>query len=185
MANDIIDRIEQLFSTRGHAAYFGESVSEAEHALQAAQAAERDGAEPSQIVAALLHDIGHLLHAKGEDIADRGVDAKHEDIGANWLAKHFGPEVVEPIRLHVAAKRYLCAVDHDYLRGLSSASEQSLRLQGGAFSSGEAAAFTGNPYAARAVALRCWDDEAKVPGLPTPNFNHYRPFLEAAFSRKM
>src|SRR5215472_16930409 len=106
-----VDEIFELFSTRGSAAYFGEPVSQREHALQAAHLAETEGAVDSLVVAALLHDIGHLLHDLPEDIADQGADAHHEDVGHDWLARYFGPEITEPVRLHVEAKRYLCQVD--------------------------------------------------------------------------
>ncbi len=107
----IVDEISELFARRGGEAYFGEPVSQLEHALQTASQAEQEGTPDTQIVAALLHDIGHLLHQLPEDIADRGVDGCHEQVGAMWLARYFPEAVTEPIRLHVAAKRYLCTVD--------------------------------------------------------------------------
>src|SRR5215472_2716462 len=114
MVMDVIEEICQIFAQRGGEAYFGEPVTQKEHALQSARQAEQEGATPPLVVAALLHDIGHLVHGLGEDIADRGVDARHEDLGAGWLARRFGPEIAEPAKLHVAAKRYLCAVDAQY-----------------------------------------------------------------------
>src|SRR5215470_14672811 len=113
-AMKIVDRILQLFAEKGHGAYFGEDVTETQHALQCAHLAEQSGAENEIIAAALLHDIGHLLHGLPEDIAARGVDGQHQEIGAAWLVRHFPIAVTEPIRLHVAAKRYLCAVDDTY-----------------------------------------------------------------------
>ncbi|HEU5115703.1 MAG TPA: HD domain-containing protein [Isosphaeraceae bacterium] len=165
----------RLIETQGDAAYFGEAVSQKEHALQAAWLAEQEGAPDALIVAALLHDVGHLRHGQGEDVADRGEDAHHESAGADWLAGHFGPEVVEPVRLHVAAKRYLCSVDLAYRNGLSPASLQSLTLQGGAFSDDERREFECHPFARDAVRLRRWDDAAKVPGLDVPPLTHYLP----------
>lgn len=165
--------VERLFRERGSSAYLGEAVSQLEHGLQAAQAAERAGAPPTLIVAALLHDVGHLLHALGEDAADRGIDDRHENLGQRWLDRHFPPEVSEPVRLHVAAKRYLCATETDYWERLSPSSRQSLRLQGGPFSPAEVEAFAALPHAEAAVALRRWDDEAKVPGLVTAPLEHY------------
>src|SRR5262245_26495372 len=103
MAMDMVDKITELFATRGHLEYFGEAVSEEEHALQAAYLAERDGADNALVAAALLHDVGHLLHGFGEDVADRGIDARHETIGHAFLAQWFGPAVAEPVRLHVDA----------------------------------------------------------------------------------
>lgn len=127
----IVDEIMDLFSRRGAAAYHGEAVSQTEHALQAAELAEREGAADNLVAAALLHDVGHLLDGQDEDLADRGLDGRHEEAGCSWLAAYFGPNVTEPIRLHVAAKRYLCAVDPGYLAGLSPSSSLSLSLQGG------------------------------------------------------
>ena len=133
---DLYATIEGLFATRGRALYFGEAVSEAEHALQSAALARADGAGDTLVVAALLHDVGHLLHGLGEDLAERGLDGRHEEVGHAWLSDYFGPAVAEPVRLHVAAKRYLCAVEPAYLTGLSPASRQSLGLQGGPFADG-------------------------------------------------
>jgi phosphonate degradation associated HDIG domain protein len=175
----VVDRILQLLAERGRGLYFGEAVTETEHALQAAHLAATSGAGNELIAAALLHDIGHLLHNLGEDVADRGIDGRHEEGGAAWLARYFGPAVVDPVRLHVAAKRYLCAADPEYHAALSPASRQSLELQGGPFSPDEARHFEQEPYWKAAVALRRWDDGAKVPGLAVPGLEHYRPCLEA------
>src|SRR5579884_2586321 len=124
MSRTIVDEIFDCFARRGAEEYFGEDVTQQEHALQAAFLAEQAGAPDSLVAAALVHDIGHLIHTEGEDIADRGVDARHEDVGEQWLAGRFGPEVTEPVKLHVAAKRYLCATDPEYRSRLSAASEQ-------------------------------------------------------------
>jgi phosphonate degradation associated HDIG domain protein len=167
------DEIVDLFEKRGRNAYLGEPVSQAEHALQAAHLAVLDGASDALVVASLLHDVGHLLHDLGEDIADRGIDARHEVSGSSWLARHFGPEVAEPAKLHVAAKRYLCATESAYSEGLSEASKQSLKLQGGAMTPDEVAQFEANPHAAEAVRLRRWDDEAKVADLEVPGLETY------------
>jgi len=179
----IVDRIVEMFETKGGAAYFGEPVSQREHALQTAWLAEREHAPPSLVVAALLHDIGHLLHEMPEHVADLGVDARHEEIGHDWLAQYFGPEVTEPIRLHVAAKRYLCATDPEYLRLLSPASMQSLNLQGGPLNEAEARSFEQAPFAQDAVRLRRWDDLAKAAGLQVPGVNHYKEGMEAQSMR--
>ena len=111
LAMKIVDEIMDLFARRGAAAYHGEAVSQTEHALQAAALAEREGASDNLVVAALLHDVGHLLDGQDEDLADRGLDGRHEEAGCAWLAAHSAPRSLSPIRLHVAAKRYLCAVD--------------------------------------------------------------------------
>lgn len=177
------DEIEALFAARGAALYFGEDISEAEHALQAGALAEAAGADEALILAALLHDVGHLLHDRGEDVADRGEDARHEEVGYAWLADRFGPEVSEPARLHVAAKRYLCATDPAYTHGLSPASKQSLELQGGPMRSTEVAAFEANPHASAAARLRRWDDGAKIVDLDVPGLSHYRERIERLTTR--
>jgi phosphonate degradation associated HDIG domain protein len=176
----IVEEIVALFERRGAEAYFGEAVSQLEHALQAAHQAVRENASNALVVAALLHDVGHLLHDLPEDVADGGVDARHEEVGETWLARHFGPEVTEPVRLHVAAKRYLCATDPEYCARLSPASVQSLALQGGPFGEAEVREFERHPYFREAVRLRRWDDAAKVPGLEVPGLEAYRGRLEVA-----
>ncbi len=174
---ECVDEIFALFAGHGKAAYFGEDVSQEEHALQAAHFAAREGAPESLVVAALLHDIGHLIDAR-EDAADHGIDARHEDAGCAWLARHYPAAVTEPVRLHVAAKRYLCSVDPDYLRGLSTASVKSLQLQGGPFTPEEADAFRALPFGEDAIRLRHWDDEGKIVGLAVPGLAAYREALE-------
>jgi [1-hydroxy-2-(trimethylamino)ethyl]phosphonate dioxygenase len=171
------DVLIALFASRGGDGYFAENVTQAEHALQSAALAEAEHAGPALVVAALLHDVGHLIHTGGEDIAERGIDARHEAIGATYLARHFGPAVVEPVRLHVPAKRYLCAIDKSYWRDLSPASKRSLELQGGIFSPDEAEEFAGLPQAQDAVRLRRWDDQAKVVGLETKPVEAYRDLI--------
>lgn len=166
--NSISDAIRRLFQQRGDSQYGGEAVSQLEHALQAALLARQEGADEPLIAAALLHDVGHLLHGLSEDAPEQNIDDLHEDRAATWLVKHFGPRVTEPVRLHVAAKRYLCAVDPDYIGQLSTPSITSLRLQGGPMSPHEIDQFEASPHHEAAVRLRRWDDAAKVPGLPTP-----------------
>lgn len=175
----ITAQIFELFRTRGHSAYFGEGVSQQEHALQAAWLAEKSKAPPELVVAALLHDIGHLIHGLPEDIADQGVDGHHEAAGAAWLAAHVGPQVTEPIRLHVDAKRYLCYADASYRALLSTSSRQSLALQGGPFSPEEARTFEASPFFEGAVLLRRWDDAAKVSHLQVPEIEHYKNLIES------
>ena len=174
----IVDEIIELFARRGGGVYFGEPVSQLEHALQTAFQAEQEGASDTLIAAALLHDIGHLLHKLPEDIADSGIDGWHEQVGAMWLSRYFPAAVTEPIRLHVAAKRYLCAVDSEYRRQLSTASIQSLALQGGSMSEGAARDFEAMPYVREAVRLRRWDDQAKVIGWKAPDLTQYQLLLE-------
>ena len=179
-AHAAIDEVFELFRAEGSRSYLGEPVSMAEHMLQTAHAAELDGAEPFLIVAALLHDIGHFHHGMAADSADHGVDTMHEDAGATWLASRFVAEVADVVRLHVAAKRYLCAAEPAYLDVLSPASQHSLRLQGGPFSPEQAETFARHPRAADAVRVRRWDDVGKIAGQRTPGLEHYRPLLEAA-----
>ena len=179
---DAITEIERMFARRGHEGY-GEGVNQTEHALQAAGIAEREGKSAAQVVAALLHDIGHLMHDLPEDIADQGVDTQHESLASAWLSQHFGPEVSEPVRLHVAAKRYLCHAEDGYLDRLSEASKLSLGLQGGPMSAEEAARFGQERFLREALDLRRWDDEAKIVGAPTPDLAHYRPMIEAVLKR--
>lgn len=173
---DCVDEVFALFERQGKAAYFGEDVSQEEHALQAAHFAALDGATETLLVAALLHDIGHLIDAR-EDAANHGMDARHEDAGSEWLERYYPPPVTEPVRLHVAAKRYLCSVDADYLPGLSAASVKSLQLQGGVFTREEAAEFLRLPFGEDAVRLRHWDDAGKVVGLAVPPLTAYRDAL--------
>lgn len=170
----------RLFRENGDAAYIGEPVSQMEHALQTAWIAERAGAGISLLVAALLHDVGHLLHDLPESCAEAGIDDAHEILGASWIDQHFGPEIAEPVRLHVDAKRFLCAIDRAYLELLSEASLRSLTLQGGPLTPNETARFRMHPHAEAAVALRRFDEQAKVAGLTTPALEHFRPHLEAA-----
>ena len=180
----IADEVMELRAGPGREAYVGEAVSQAEHALQAAWLAEREGAPDALVVSALLHDVGHLLVAASDELADRGLDARHEEAGAAWLAEHFGPEVAGPARLHVAAKRYLCAVDPGYRDRLSAASRRSLAFQGGAMTTDEVDGFRRDPHHAEALRLRRWDDEAKIPGLDVPGPEHYRSRIEAAARAK-
>lgn len=179
-----VDHIIEVLESGGASLYFGEAVTQLEHALQAAALAEHAGASDALVVAALLHDIGHLVHGLDEDIAVQGVDAHHEDVGHLWLADHFGPAVIEPIRLHVAAKRFLCAADPAYTSSLSPASRASLELQGGPMSQDEMEVFGRLPWAHQAVAVRLWDDEAKVPGLMVPELDHYLPRIHQLMERR-
>ncbi len=174
----IYDTIFALYDGHGAGAYLGEPVSVTAHGLQAAHFARQAGAPDSLVVAALLHDIGHLLAHAPDDIAEWTQDAGHERIGAAWLARHFGPEVCEPVRLHVPAKRYLCATDADYFAALSPASVTTLRLQGGPMPATEIAAFEAAPFFRAAVSLRRWDDQAKIAGFATADFAAYRPLID-------
>lgn len=176
----ICDEIFALFDRRGSGAYFGEAVSMREHALQAAHFARLARAPDELVVAALLHDVGHLVEDVPDDLADWKTDARHEDVGAAWLSRHFGPAVCDPVRLHVPAKRYLCATQPAYLAKLSPASVHTLALQGGPMSPAEVAAFEREPYFRDAVRVRWWDDAGKVAGLATAPLEDYRRLVDAA-----
>lgn len=169
--------IDALFAALGARAYSGEPVTQLEHALQCARLAQAEGASEPLVAAALLHDIGHLVNDCGDTPTAQGIDDLHQFHGARWLRALFGREVTEPVRLHVAAKRWLCATRPGYLEALSADSQRSLALQGGPFDTAEAEAFSQTPFAADAVRLRLWDDAAKVAGLPTPTLADYRPLL--------
>ena len=159
-----IDHIEALFERQGAAFYGEEPISQLQHALQCALLAEQAHEKPAQIVAALLHDVGHLLIEES-----MSEDRRHQEVGE---------AVTEPIRLHVAAKRYLCVIDDTYFDSLSPASQRTLMLQGGVFDAEEATRFSSQPWAGEAVRLRQYDDLAKVQGLVTPDFAYFRQYFE-------
>jgi gamma-butyrobetaine dioxygenase len=181
------DLIGELFASEGARDYLGEPVSVGAHLLQAGALAEAAGAPGPLLAAALLHDIGHLPlpgldgpaggNLVGRDLM-AGTDTRHGFVGAEWLAAWFGPDVTEPVRLHVAAKRYLCATEPSYVARLSEASVYTLSVQGGPMSAAEARAFSAEPYAADAIAVRRWDDQAKDPTAKPPGFSHFRGLLE-------
>ena len=171
--------IAALIDGRGHRPYGLAALNQRAHALQAAWLAERAGCDAALITACLLHDIGHMVHDLGENPADAGIDDRHEQLGHDWLTRWFGPEVTEPVRLHVAAKRYLCAAEPDYFAKLSVDSVRSLALQGGPMSTEEAAAWRAYPHAEAAVTLRRFDEGAKIKDLVPPPVAHFLPFVEA------
>lgn len=180
MSDDpLVARIAALFDAHGDAPYEGlrrEAISARAHALQCAQLAEWAGAHDALVAASLLHDIGHFLAAEAIARNDQ-LDDRHEDLAEPLLAARFGVAVTAPIRLHVAAKRYLVRVEPRYANDLSPASMHSLQLQGGAMDDAEAAHFESLPHADDAVRLRRWDDLAKEPGRPTPPLDHYLALL--------
>ncbi len=176
----LVDEIAALFACSGDSQYGGEAVSQLEHALQCAMLAEQNQAPPALITASLLHDIGHLLHDLPADAPDRGIDDHHENSGYHFLCQRFDTDVSEPVRLHVAAKRYLCTVDDSYEDQLSEPSLVSLRLQGGKMSDDELDKFRANPHWESAVRLRYWDDLAKIANLPTPPIDHFLAYVATA-----
>lgn len=169
------ERIFQLLEARGAGRYGLSAVSQKEHALQSADLAAKRGLGEALVIAALFHDLGHLLVGDDVNLAAQGVDDLHEETSAKALEALFGKDVAEPVRLHVAAKRYLCAVNPAYYDKLSEDSRRSLALQGGPMSPSEVAAFDLLAHRAAALALRIIDDEAKVEGLKTPALESYRP----------
>ena len=165
--------IEQLFAERGGEQYSGEPVTQLEHALQTAHQAETEGASDELVTAALLHDLGHLLHDFGDTPSLRGVDDVHQYRALPFLRGLFSDEVLNAIKFHVDAKRYLCATRPEYHSALSEDSTRSLILQGGVFSVSEARNFITQTGAEAAVRLRVWDDLAKTDGLITPPLSHF------------
>jgi phosphonate degradation associated HDIG domain protein len=180
----LADHVFAIFQRRGSGAYFGERVSMTEHALQAAYFAREESAPRSLVLAALLHDIGHLVEEVPDELSDWTSDAHHEEAGARWLEQRFAPEVCRPVRLHVAAKRYLCATDPSYAAMLSEASVVTLQLQGGVMSGDEVLQFETQAGFRDAIRLRRWDDQGKVAGLKTPGLAEYRALLEEFALRK-
>ena len=172
-----LDDIERLFSLKGELMYTGEPVTQLEHALQTACLAEESGADDALVTACLLHDLGHMLNDQGDTPTLRGLDDAHQYFVLPFLRGLFPDRVLDVIKLHVDAKRYLCCVNPDYWADLSADSQRSLELQGGIFDRAQSAAFISQTHAFDAVRLRRWDDEAKQPDVSTPTLAH---FLERA-----
>ena len=172
--HELISKIERLFSSQGDLPYGGEKVTELEHALQCAQLAEQEDADADMIVSAFLHDVGHLVSGElAESSLESNLDDQHEDLGYSFLRPFFSDRILDPIRLHVAAKRYLCTKDPDYLAKLSECSLKSFQDQGGVMSDAELNEFESEPNFERALQMRHYDDEAKVENLDTPDIQHY------------
>lgn len=174
----VIEEVLRLFREQGSSLYGGEQVTQLEHALQSAHMARRARSKSSLVVAALLHDVGHLLHELPDDAPEQGIEDRHEELAAEWLASRFHDAVVQPARLHVAAKRYLCAVETEYRQRLSPPSLLSLQLQGGPMTAEEIERFRALPHFEAAILLRRWDEAAKIPQLPVPPIEDYIKDLE-------
>lgn len=175
-----LPEIQNLLQYRGQSQYGKEAISQLEHALQCAYLAEQANETSETIVASLLHDLGHLLAADRDGVHewDTEIDDLHQYIALPFLRARFPDAVLEPIRLHVDAKRYLCLIDPDYWSALSPASKQSLELQGGIFSEVEAETFISQPFATEAVRLRRYDDMAKVKDKAVPGLDHFAQYLQ-------
>jgi [1-hydroxy-2-(trimethylamino)ethyl]phosphonate dioxygenase len=179
----IVPFIADIFERRGAEDYLGEPVTVAEHMLQCAKLAEAAGASEELVVAALLHDIGHFTSEFGTYSPEDEHDRHHDEAGAAVLTPFFPPVVSECVRLHVAAKRYLCAVDPTYFSKLSPASVHTLSLQGGPMSADEVEAFRSNPFHSEAVRVRIWDEGGKVAAEKTRRFGDYTPLLQRVVDR--
>ena len=179
-----LDDLFALYASPAARRIYDEDVTELDHALQAAALAHSDGAADHLVAAALLHDVGHLVSDDNVSLDDDlAHDFRHERVGARYLTRWFGPDVTAPVALHVAAKRYLCAVEPGYLDGLSPSSTRSLRLQGGPMSHDEVEAFERRPHHREATLVRRWDDRAKVGDLAVADLDAYRELLTRCLAR--
>jgi len=168
------EQLLDIYEARALNPYGLSLINQRAHAVQSGELARQQGLSDSLVTAALLHDIGHMVHELGDHPAAQGIDDQHEAIGAVWLSQHFGPAVTDPVRLHVAAKRYLCTVEPAYRALLSRDSIESLALQGGLMSAEEVAVFEREPYGQDAVSLRRIDELAKDPQAPDLAFAEFR-----------
>nr|WP_129153997.1 HD domain-containing protein [Achromobacter aloeverae] len=173
-----LDQIANLFHLTGNLPYGDTAVTQAEHARQTAALALAENAAPSLVTAALLHDLGHLIIQHPDAVRIEGADYKHQYFVLPFLRDLFGPDVLEPIRLHVEAHRYLCFVEPDYLGPSNSAARRALDLAGGIFDATQASEFSAIPWAPEAIRLRRWDDQASRIGVEPPPPLSY--FMEIA-----
>jgi gamma-butyrobetaine dioxygenase len=175
---NVYAELELIFQSAEAANYLGEDVTMAEHMLQCAAFAQSENASGELIITSLTHDMGHLHTSDADELQNSGTDAHHDDVGANWLAERFGLGVSQPVRLHVAAKRYLVTTNPNYLKRLLDASMYTLQLQGGEINAEKGSQFSLNPHASAAIAVRLWDDRAKTVGLALPGLSAYQQNIE-------
>ena len=176
---DSFVRLKALYDEQGDQDYIGEPVSQREHALQAAAHARASGAPEAAVLAALLHDVGHLQYPKQDSMAGFGTRA-HEVLGAHFLASlGFSAKVSVLVQRHVDAKRYQVARSETYRAGLSQASQQTLHFQGGAMTLAERQAFEADPHFELALRVRHWDELAKAPRATVPEFEAYEAQIQA------
>lgn len=179
MVHSATEHVIRLFMNRGQGRYGSEQVTQLEHALQCAVLAKRQGAGSAMIGAALLHDLGHIIDDQAMPGSDtENLDDAHEERAYGWIESNFGKAVADPVRLHVAAKRYLCTVEPAYLAKLSPASLKSFYDQGGVMSQSQIDDFRDELYAFEAVQLRRWDDVAKDPQMQTPSIEDFADLLD-------
>ncbi len=180
----LLDDLHALYASPAASRLYDEVITELQHAVQCAELATASGESDALVAAALLHDVGHLLLEDHVALDETLVnDHEHEQAGARYLAAWFGPEVTGPVALHVAAKRYLCAVESSYFATLSPSSVRTLAVQGGAMTADEVDAFERHPGSRGAVLVRRWDDTAKVAGRVVPGFDHYADVLRSVAIR--
>jgi len=173
----IVDKIINKYQNN-NSLYIGEKVTMTEHMIQTAMLAEENQSSASLICACLLHDYGHFIIEDPDQLVSKSLDGKHEDIGFNFLKNYFKPEVVEPIKLHVQAKRYLCR-EKSYWNTLSEASKVSLKLQGGIMNDSEARKFISFKFHDESILLRKYDDEGKLPNAKMKKIDEYRDLINS------
>jgi len=174
---NIVDEIINKYQNN-NSLYIGEKVTMTEHMIQTAMLAEENQSPTSLICACLLHDYGHFIIEDPNQLVSKSLDGRHEDIGFKFLKNYFKPEVVEPIKLHVQAKRYLCR-EKSYWNTLSEASKISLKLQGGVMNDNEAKKFITFEFHDKAILLRKYDDEGKVPNAKMKKIEQYRNLINS------
>jgi 2-amino-1-hydroxyethylphosphonate dioxygenase (glycine-forming) len=186
MIQSSVSEIKQLFENQGDNEYYGENVSQYEHAAQAAILAKRQGYDEEVQIAAFLHDIGHLFPAQTEEQLMEVYGRKdHESVAADWLRERgFCEKIATLVENHVNAKRYLTYIDEDYYEALSEASKQTLMFQGGRMTANEAKAFEQNPYFETIIRMRRWDEAAKVEDMTLPTLDHFMNIIDIYLMNK-